>query len=196
VIAAEGRCRARSEAALAWIEQQSEVDTVLLGFYGHYFESTDVAQAHRDNPVGPAGTRIDGSLNREKKRAAFARGLERTVRRLTAAGKTVVVVIDVPELTVAPQNCFTTPRVPLKQQTCSVPMEQVRARQKALRQIVLNLAWKYPSVRIVDPVPVLCNETACGPGTMDALTYRDSHHLSAYGSRLVAAQIVRSVNSQ
>jgi hypothetical protein len=194
VLADESECRLRSENALRWIEGNTTIKTVVMGMFGYYGESTDVAQAHRDGPVGPSKVRINGFHDRETKTRLFSHGLRNAVGRLIAAGKTVVIVIDVPELPFAPADCFLTPRFRIATNECVVPLDAVAERQRSFREIVSGIVEAYPTVRVVDPLPVLCGPDGCGPGTRAAPTYRDSHHLSTLGSAKVGRQILDEVN--
>ncbi len=96
VVADQPDCRERAESALRWIERQKTVETVVMSFFGYYSEDTDLAQAHRDGPVGPSKTRIDGHYDRPSKSKALEQGLHDAIARLIAANKNVIVVIDVP----------------------------------------------------------------------------------------------------
>ena len=192
VVADQPDCRVRAESALRWIERQTSIDTVVIAFFGYYGEDTDVAQVHRDGPVGPSKTRIDGWYDRTNKSKALAKGLHDAVKRLVAAHKTVVIVIDVPELPFSPVDCFMPPRVLLGSTQCTISMDEVARRQASMREIVSRIAAEYPEIQIVDPLPAICGPRDCGPGTPFAPIYRDSHHLSISGSAKVAELILKA----
>jgi hypothetical protein len=183
-------CRMRVERALRWIERNESVQTVVMGFFAYYGETTDVAKDHRDNDWGPSNTHINGRLDRAAKMDAFAHGLEQAVRRLVMARKSVVIVIDVPELPFSPGNCYMKARIHVADVRCQVPLAEVSSRQKSIRQILNQIRERYPGVRVVDPIPVLCDAKGCGPGTSAAPMYRDSHHLSEQGSTELAKLIL------
>jgi peptidoglycan/LPS O-acetylase OafA/YrhL len=192
VVTDQLECRKRAEEALRWIEQQSGVDTVVLGLFGHYADDTDVAYEHTHNSSGPSNVRIDGQYDHANKAKLFTRGLDQAVGRLVAAKKRVLIVIDVPELPFLPDGCFTRPRIALSNSNCLIPISDVAARQKSMRSIFAGIAAKYPGVTIVDPLPAICGTDVCGPGTSTSPIYRDSHHLSRYGSSKVAQLILEA----
>lgn len=196
VIAGSIGCRDRSDAAARWLAAQPSIDTVVLGFFGFYFEDTDIAYDHRNGPVGPMETQIDGTDERTKKITRFSTGLRTAVERLLAAGKSIVIVIDVPELPFNLSLCFSSPRIRIAEPVCSVPRESVNERQASLRHLLDDIVRTYPSVRLVDPMGVLCETDYCGPGDSKAPTYHDSHHLSKYGGEKVADLILQALPSK
>ncbi|MBA7472684.1 MAG: acyltransferase [Bradyrhizobium icense] len=184
----------RVEQVLGWLLRQKAVDLVVLGFFGHYFEQEDVADAHVHGPFGPSKVRISGSSDPAEKRRYFAEGVRSTVQRLLAAGKRVVLVVDVPELPFNPRYCFFQPRLSLGAPVCRIPVEQVLQRQQALRALIADLAKLSPRVIVADPLPALCPNGFCGvERSSDAPNYRDSHHLSVVGSAAVADVIFSAV---
>ncbi len=186
-------CRARAENALQWITAQPGIKAVVIGFFGQYAESTDVAQDHLGGIGGPSTIRINGAYDKATKAEALAQGLDRSIAQLLAAGKSVVVVIDVPELPFSPRDCFMPPRIVIAMPRCEVSRALVGERQAKLRAILSSLAAKYPVIRVVDPLPTICNATTCGVGTALNPIYRDSNHLSQFGSYTVAGPILNAL---
>ncbi|MEO7743302.1 MAG: acyltransferase family protein [Usitatibacter sp.] len=194
VVAIDPDCRAHSEAILRWLEQQGHIETVVLGFFGHYQDDSDVAHGHRHfGGVGPSKVRIEGARDERTKAQGFERGLEASVQRLEAAGKRVVIVIDVPELPFDPVTCFLPPRIPLFELACSVSMPEVARRQANIRGIIARIGERHPTATVADPTPAICDPEFCGPGTRTEPIYLDSHHLSLHGSALAAKAILQAV---
>lgn len=186
----------RAEQVFGWLARQKSVDLVVVGFFGHYSEEDDVADAHVHGPFGPSKVRISGSGDPGEKRHYFAEGLRSTVQGLLAAGKRVVLVVDVPELPFNPRYCFFQPRLRLVLPVCRIPVEQVLQRQQALRALIADLAKLSPRVIVADPLPALCPNGFCGvERSPEAPNYRDSHHLSVFGSSAVADVILSAVAS-
>lgn len=186
----------RTEQVLGWLTREKSVELVVLGVFGHYFEANDVAEAHVHGPFGPSKVSISGSIDPVEKRRYFEEGLRSTVQELLAAGKTVVLVVDVPELPFNPNHCFFEPRMRLVSPICRVPVEQVLQRQQALRAMIADIATLGPRVIIADALPALCANGFCGvERSSKAPIYRDSHHLSVVGSAAVADVILSAVAS-
>lgn len=185
-----------TERVLGWLAGQQQVELVILGFFGHYFETSDLADAHVHGPFGPSRALISGSGDPVEKRRYFAEGLRSTVQGLLAAGKKVVLVVDVPELPFNPNYCLFQPRLRLVSPVCRVPVEQVLQRQQALRALIADIAALSPRVTVADPLPAMCPNGFCGiERSSQTSNYRDSHHLSVGGSATVADVILAAVAS-
>jgi peptidoglycan/LPS O-acetylase OafA/YrhL len=186
-------CRERAEQALTWIVAQKPVKTVVISFFGGYFEDSDRAYQHTHGPVGPSKVSIGGNYDAGKKTEAFADGLDASIKRLIAADKQVALLIDIPEIPFDPSKCFAEPRLRLATYECKLSIENVLQRQSRLRSLIAIIAERYPSVVVVDLTRHLCTESMCNVGTKNEPIYRDSHHLSQYGSAIAAAAIVGSL---
>jgi hypothetical protein len=113
--------------------------------------------------------------------AVFYRGLERTVRMLTAAGKRVTIVASVPEAG------FSVPRVMAHLRMAGIKDEPTRdfaeflAHQKFIFATMAAMQKKY-GVRILYPHQILCARGSCELALNDRPLYRDEHHLSVFGA--------------
>ncbi|MCP4621403.1 MAG: acyltransferase [Bradyrhizobium sp.] len=187
---------ARTERVLGWLVAQKQVEFVVIGFFGHYFEANFVADGHVHGPFAPSDVRISGSNDAGEKRRYFLDGLRSSVQRLLAAGKKVVLVVDVPELPFKPSHCLLDPTLRLVSPVCRIPLEQVLQRQQALRDLIADIAASNPRVIVADPLPALCADGFCGVDRSSrASNYRDSHHLSVAGSAAVAGAILSAIAS-
>lgn len=102
--------------------------------------------------------------------------------------------IDVPELDFHPASCVDSRPVrishdPLRAR-CGVPVSVVAARQSAYREIVNHLKSLHPRLRVFDPLPYLCDDSYCSAIHDNRFVYRDSNHLSVYGSQLLSVRLV------
>jgi peptidoglycan/LPS O-acetylase OafA/YrhL len=114
----------------------------------------------------------------------FAGAFRNTVQRLSAAGKNVILFIDWPELGFDPRSCLPRP-IPLFSQVrplCGVPRVQVEARNRAYREVIFEMKKEFPGLRVFDPLPYLCDSSACYAMNAGHLLYRDDNHLSAAGA--------------
>jgi hypothetical protein len=112
--------------------------------------------------------------------------LERTTRRFLDAGKSVWLILEVPEMEFQIQECFARPfsfenrvRTP-----CATPLANVVARETKYRQIVKEAQMNVPALQVVDPRPVLCDTEWCYALRDRKLLYVDDNHLSREGSLL------------
>ena len=121
--------------------------------------------------------------------AVFARGLERTVKALTAAKKEVVIVEAVPEFEVpVPQALARMALTGHKRQIAPTRAEYL-ARDADVRRVFDRLAKSYP-VRFVRPGAILCPSGRCKAVVDGHVLYRDEHHLTVFGARLLTPLFV------
>lgn len=186
-------CRQRSDSALNWILKQDRIDTVVLGFFSGYIESSDFAFDHQRGAAGPSRTLIDGMSDKHTKSIHFGAGLESAVRKISGSGKRVVLVIDVPELPFNPGNCHLRQRVSIFHPICSLSVAEALGRQAAMRNVIDRIKEQFPRTLVVDPLGVICQSGACVSRSLEVPIYRDSHHLSASGSELVGREIVKHI---
>jgi peptidoglycan/LPS O-acetylase OafA/YrhL len=128
----------------------------------------------------------------------FAAALRNTVSRLYLTGKNVVLFLDWPELGFDPRSCaprpvslFSIPR-PL----CGVPRTEVDARNRAYRQVVLDLKKEFTRLRVFDPFPYLCDSSTCYAMTAGRLLYSDDNHISIVGAAYLSGKFFEEQTSR
>ena len=131
------------------------------------------------------GDDLGRSTDRAAMEAIFRRGLERTVRLLTLAGKRVVLVAPVPEA------AFSVPRMMAELRLSGhkrIPFVGVR-RYRRLEGFVLGefarMQHRYGAV-VVHPERALCGPERCMLAREGRPLYRDEHHLSVFGAMQLA----------
>jgi len=181
-------CGTREQALLSHASTTS-VDTVVLGFLGSYALDTNLAADHvKDN--GPRETVFD--YPGANKGELLLKGLDAAVTLLR--DKRVVLVLDVPELPFMPRDCLARDYAVPQVNDCSVRRSDVLQRQRQLREIVADLAARHANLQVFDPLDVLCSADRCPVDRGDFLLYRDSHHLSDRGSRIVARGLLAMID--
>jgi peptidoglycan/LPS O-acetylase OafA/YrhL len=122
----------------------------------------------------------------------FAGALRSTVSRLYATGKTLILVIDWPELGFDPRSCL--PRqvrlFSATRSSCAVPRAQVDARNLSYRKLILELQKEFVGLKVFDPLPYLCDSSACYGMSAGHLLYSDDNHLSDTGATYLAAKFL------
>jgi hypothetical protein len=113
--------------------------------------------------------------------AVFYRGLERTVRALTAAGKHVVIVASVPEAGFSVPRVMAHLRMAGNRTDPTRDLNEFLAHQKFVFE-TLNAMQKKYGAKILYPHEVLCARGTCKLALNDRPLYRDEHHLSVYGA--------------
>lgn len=117
--------------------------------------------------------------------------LEATVRRLTALGRRVVLVQDVPAFTFDPYARVIGEALPLRadiQSLLRAPADDGIAavadvERDTSRQILERVAARHDGVSLFDPWTNLCSVDGCRYRFDEALFYFDNQHLTAAGAR-------------
>lgn len=110
----------------------------------------------------------------------FETGLRETLRRLSGAGKRTVVVVDVPELGIPPQNCE-----PDEPTTCENPRSEIDRRTNRYRELVHAVSSEFSGVTVFDPTELFCSDQVCIGAADGRALYADVDHLSEHGSQYV-----------
>jgi peptidoglycan/LPS O-acetylase OafA/YrhL len=172
-------CQEKFEKIFSWLATRPQIRTVVLSFYGNYFLTSAFAADHIINGSGPEHVRISAGPDDERSRAElFFSGLSQAIDQLETAHKEVVVLIDVPELPFQPRDCHRRS----DQKDCTLTHAATAARQAEHRLMIARLQRLHPGIRVFDPTDLFCPGEACVYQGADQLLYRDSIHLSRYGS--------------
>jgi peptidoglycan/LPS O-acetylase OafA/YrhL len=115
--------------------------------------------------------------------------LNKSVAQLLAANKSVVLLLNVPELGIDPSRCVARPfrSTPI---ACVVKRVDFESRSKPMGKIVKKLKEIYPEIVVFDPSNLLCNETECHGRDQGGYLYRDDDHVSFYGASKIASAVV------
>lgn len=120
--------------------------------------------------------------------AIYGAALSDTAKRVLAAHKELVIVIDNPLMDFDPATCVPRPSsVTAVRQPCAIPRAKYEAEAGPYRKKVEEVARRYPSVKIWDMAKLLCDEQFCWAMKDGKMLYnRDGTHLSVLGSRWLA----------
>lgn len=118
----------------------------------------------------------------------FSDGLFLTLRRLLDSGRSISYFLQPPELGIPPRNCLGRPLELVSTASCAVSIKEYRERMSEYRAILKRAQAEFPTMSIWDPEPLFCDAKICKGIIDEKLMYADDDHLSAEGSRLVAAQ--------
>lgn len=118
-------------------------------------------------------------------------GFTKTIETLRAAGKSVVLLGDIPQYSIQPDVCVHQIKGtygtihPL----CHMPIDQANT-QKAIYHSSLRKLEQDLGVPYIDLYPSLCSEDQCSMVRGEYVIYRDDDHVNIPGSRIVGAYIV------
>lgn len=168
-----------------YVADNQDIQTVILASLGPPHVLGTFAQREDGRN---ADTRLKLSIAQDDlpQSEIYAQGLRKTIARLTSAGKTVVLAIDIPELTFNPRTCLDTRPLRLNRAAgrdpCSIPRALYEERSDEYRRLTTQIAHEFPAVRIWDTIDQLCDDHVCWARRDGELLYRDDNHLSLRGS--------------
>ena len=183
-----------SNAVIKAIARNDAIKTVLLAANWHLYA---VGNRFADREFGPYWNleATDGSSSHEPAPRAeiFANQLRKTIRLLTEAGKRVYLIKQTPEPDMNPKICFQRPKAFKMPPDCQLDRSRVEAYLKEYEAILDPVLAEFGNVTILDPVAPLCGDRHC-PVIMDGSPlYRDTVHLSLFGSHFVARRLMENV---
>ena len=145
---------------------------------GYYFPGAGLAS----DTMCSADLQVDGRMATNDEASAIWRsGLDLLAATLADHDVPLVIVHDVPELERWPSDCLTR-RSPIE---CSVDRATAEAYARSARLSERSVATTHSNVAIVDPFAILCDDERCAPTHGTTIIYRDDHHLTPSGSRLL-----------
>ncbi|MES2207909.1 MAG: acyltransferase family protein [Pseudomonadota bacterium] len=185
VEASEKRCEDKFKIIFKYLIENKNIENVVLSFYGNYFKTDAYAADHVKDNFGPNAFKITSSNFHGNRSDLFFDGLNSAIKLLSANGKAVTLIVDVPELPFFPKDCF---RNSFKM--CEISKAKVLSRQAELRNIIDRLKKSNPTLKTFDPLDLLCNNDTCSYKKDGLIFYRDSHHLSLRGSNFFAERFI------
>ena len=190
-------CKPVLNRVLEFATTSANVRTIILSFRGSRYMS---GQGFGPAEAGTAPKEIlwEGAPKGIGQAEMFAAALRNTVSRLSASGKNVILFIDWPELGLDPRSClprpvslFSNPRP-----FCGVPRSQVDARNHSYRDVVFELKKEFTGLKVFDPLPYLCDASACYAVNDGHLFYSDDNHLSDAGAEYLSGKFFEEQSSQ
>jgi peptidoglycan/LPS O-acetylase OafA/YrhL len=118
--------------------------------------------------------------------------MDRAIRLLRAAGKSVYLANDVPVFSFAPGRCKFAGRLGMSPR-CDEDIGALERQLGAYGDDLAAAVAANPGARLVDTAHMLCSGALCSMALNGELLYRDGNHLNINGSRLIGAKIVASV---
>jgi hypothetical protein len=100
-------CERKTENIIHYLNEHTEIKTVVMSFFGNYAIGTDFAADHLKNKLGPSTIKITSKEVTELDPPnMFLYGLMKAVTELEASDKHVVIILDVPELPFFARDCI------------------------------------------------------------------------------------------
>jgi hypothetical protein len=138
--------------------------------------------------LGHALKTSSGLYDRAFAEQRLADGLRKTLQQLHAQGHRVWLVKEAPLQAFSPPYRLSRLAM-LHRPTADVGLAvtEHRKRQQFISQLFSRLSSDYPDVSVLDPAPLLCNDSGLCRAELDGHSlYKDDNHLSEVGARLIA----------
>lgn len=171
-------CRAFNQNVLAQAARPEIREVILEARWAKYAEGS----TYGDEPEGHIVLTDDGGTDDTSNHAVFARGLARTVKALS--GKKIVIVASVPEIGWPVPAVLAREKLADKTRRTPPSEDAYFERQKFVLATFAELK-RQDGVTIVYPHKILCRTGECAVSQNGIPLYRDEHHLSVYGARLL-----------
>jgi peptidoglycan/LPS O-acetylase OafA/YrhL len=127
----------------------------------------------------------------------FKKSMKETLQHLSVKNKQLVFVVDIPELGFHPKTCISSPLIGNLQihKNCAVSRLDYDERAKKYREIISSVLKDFPKVKVFDAASVLCDDKLCWAMKDGKMLYRDDNHLSLNGSREIARELAKVIQS-
>lgn len=172
------------EEVFEYVLKKKSIHTVILSaFWAGYFEESSMMVLEGEHKYFV----YDKSLPLEKKQGIiFENSLRRTLKKLVAYGKKVIIVYNVPLVPFNVRRCYQRPLIK-NDFSCFVTREYADTNYSGYRKTIAKVIPEFASdtVRTFDPIPALCDQGNCSIIRDGMLIYIDTNHVSLYGSELL-----------
>jgi peptidoglycan/LPS O-acetylase OafA/YrhL len=172
------KCKPFNDAVMKIAERPAIHDVILDARWAKNAYGT--ARGEGDWRVFPHDEEGEGT-DLASTEAVFYRGLERTVRALTEAGKHVVIIAPVPEAGYSVPRMMAHMRMDGDNRALTRSLPTFLAHQKFVFTSLKRMGDKY-GAKILYPHEMLCTGEKCALSSGDRPLYRDEHHLSVFGA--------------
>ena len=123
----------------------------------------------------------------------FEKLFDETIESLLERGKKVIVLLDVPQNPINPNDCVQTRPFFNKTSNCKFPVKHHLDIDGKTNSIIRAVVKKYPSVTVYDPSKSLCWNGYCMTSNNSQVYYHDRSHLTEIGSTLIVRDFLRNV---
>ncbi|CAG4899082.1 acyltransferase family protein [Paraburkholderia gardini] len=169
-------CVAHDKAVMSYVLSRPDIKTVFMASAWQNYQNLSM-----DPNAGPNGHGFrPGQLENE---------LSNTIAKLTAAGKHVVLMNDVPTIPMDLINCdFNNDLLfPIHRHVCQFDASIAREQHAPIHAMLQRLQVKHPQIDVMHTYDVPCTDAVCvlNFDGLPIYRYDDYHHLSAAGSSLL-----------
>jgi peptidoglycan/LPS O-acetylase OafA/YrhL len=181
---AEAACELFNQSVLEGVASDPTIKRVLISGYWTS-RIVDLGATRGDNVPAVQQDQLD----------QIEADATRIVRRLTSAGKEVILLGEVPAFPTGGGGCIR------QQAFLRLPWTNCNSRRQWVDGVagrinkVLSEVASLPNVSFVDPITVFCAAQNCSPYFGKEVDFRDRHHMSDAGSKRVTALLLTALQA-
>lgn len=176
------------------LSEAPSVSTVVLAGFWRPALSGQILNAREIDMWG--GVRLESKYEKEgidSNEEMVRAGLMRSISLLREKGLRVVLMrdtFDIPGELIE----FCRLRDRAMPSDCTIPRADAMRRREPEDRLIASLVRKIPNLEIVDPMGILCDAERCFLMRNGDLYFRDQHHLSISGSKLIGSRILEALS--
>ncbi|MGB1087835.1 MAG: SGNH hydrolase domain-containing protein, partial [Alphaproteobacteria bacterium] len=175
--------------ALAFLQEQDDVHTVILAYRHSYYLNGENNGFYPHLPDESPLPKLGGGQEEVQER--YWGSFSYAVEQLLAAGKRVVVLLPVPELG-RPLEDAVYNSAWRGQKKAGIPYAYYRERNEKFYTLLDQAPWR-DKVVLVDPTKQLCDDDNCYIVEDGQSLYGDDDHLSLFGARFLVDELMRKL---
>lgn len=182
----DATCLDFNNKIMGYIEAHPEWKTIILA--GRWALSADGTRYKAEEGVDVTLIDAQSSAKAGSNAILFERGLERTIQKLLALDRRVIIISSVPEIGYdVPSAYFIALRTGRDVNQIIAPtFSEYRQRNAVVFVALTRLEDRYP-IQVIDPGLALCDESICNVVLNGHPLYQDAHHLSRFGSLSISS---------
>jgi hypothetical protein len=124
----------------------------------------------------------------------FGTELLASIEALTAAGKKIYVIDDVPRFPFTPERCKFTSQE-LGKSFCEMDLRYQIYDQLRYLNYLEQIKAHYPDIKLIQLRDLFCNTSSCSMVRNNQILFRDDNHLNILGSKYVGKYIANEIRA-
>lgn len=178
----EKNCYELNNKVISYIKENNIKNVILSSRWSYYTEGnysgSDIQYIYNNDKQ---------DINQETSINSFKLGLNNTFKEYSKANVHVYIILQIPLQEKNPDQILYRSIINnnlniLEIEKRSISLENHNKFQRKTNEIILEEAKSFDNVTIIDPTPIMCNETHCPIGNKNESYYFDDDHLSIAGS--------------
>lgn len=174
---------------LDWIRTTPSVRQVIMSARWPVYLGRSMPH-HGVTPILTAGDTVPTDASEAVK--TFEAALDQTLKALTGAGKSVVLLAPLPDLFQGGAKCIgRSKHLGWDPNRCAASATETERRIGPVTQAMKAVAARFPNVTIIEQAPLFCDARLCSPLHYGVVLFRDDNHVTPAGARMIVERLPR-----